>query len=256
MKSPASKEGMRDKLTCLIVDDEELARQIIREYLVPYPDIEILAECANGFEAVKIASEMRPDLIFLDIQMPKLNGFEVLELIGADTGVIFATAYDEYALRAFEVHAVDYLLKPFSAERFGAALEHARFHLKVGRGTPFSGLIAESRKQNMPLQRILIRDGSRVHVIPVEKIDYIEAQDDYVSIKSGGKEYLKQEVMTDLESLLDAGRFIRIHRSYILNIERLVKLELYAKDSHVAILTDGSKLPVSRSGYARLKPLL
>jgi two-component system LytT family response regulator len=256
MKNLTDKKGSKDNLTCIIVDDEDLARQIIREYLASYPDIEILAECANGFEAVKVASEVQPDLIFLDIQMPKLNGFEVLELIGADTGVIFATAFDEYALRAFEVHAVDYLLKPFSAERFSEALEHARFHLKVGRDTPLSGLIAESRKQNMPLQRILIRDGSRVHVIPVDKIDYIEAQDDYVAIKSGGKEYLKQEVMSDLESLLDAGRFIRVHRSYILNIERLVKLELYAKDSYVAILTDGSKLPVSRSGYARLKPLL
>ncbi len=256
MKNSMNEKEVQEKLSCIIVDDEELARDVIREYLAPYPDIEILAECSNGFEAVKAASETRPDLIFLDIQMPKLNGFEVLELIGAENGVIFTTAYDEYALRAFEVHAVDYLLKPFSAERFREALEHARFHLNVGRLTPLSTLVAESRKQHLPLQRVLIRDGSRVHVLPLEKIDYIEAQDDYVCFKSAGKEYLKQESMADIESLLDPGRFIRIHRSYILNIERLAKLELYAKDSHVAILTDGAQLPVSRSGYARLKPLL
>jgi two-component system, LytTR family, response regulator len=247
---------MRDKVSCIIVDDEELARSVIREYLCRYPDFEILAECANGFEAVKVVSETRPDLLFLDIQMPKLNGFEVLELIGTDAGVIFVTAYDEYALRAFEVHAVDYLLKPFSAERFDEALEHARLHLQAGRQASFTDLVAESRKQRKPLQRVLIRDGSRVHVLPVEKIDYIEAQDDYVCFRAGGKEYLKQELMADLETLLDSSRFIRIHRSYILNLERLAKLELYAKDSYVAILTDGAQLPVSRSGYARLKPLL
>lgn len=256
MKSSVNKEDATDHLTCIIVDDEELARSVVREYLSQYRDIEILAECANGFEAVKVVSETRPDLLSLDIQMPKLNGFEVLELIGTDIGVIFVTAYDEYALRAFDVHAVDYLLKPFSADRFAEALEHARFHLKAGRQAPFSDLIAESRKRHKPLQRVLIRDGSRVHVLPVEKIDYVEAQDDYVCFKAGGREYLKQEVMADLETLLDPTRFIRIHRSYILNIERLAKLELYAKDSHVAILTDGAQLPVSRSGYARLKPLL
>ncbi len=256
MKSRGSKTDPQERLSCIIVDDEELARQVIREYLTAHPDIEILAECSNGFEAVKAASETRPDLIFLDIQMPKLDGFEVLELIGAENGVIFTTAYDEYALRAFEVHAVDYLLKPFSAERFGEALEHARFHLHAGRATPLTTLATESRKRQLPMQRVLIRDGPRVHVLPLEKIDYIEAQDDYVCFKSGGKEYLKQESMGDLESLLDPSRFIRIHRSYILNIERLAKLELYTKDSYIAILTDGSKLPVSRSGYARLKPLL
>lgn len=256
MKSRVNKADEPEKLSCMIVDDEELARRVIREYLAAYPDIEILAECSNGFEAVKAANEARPDLIFLDIQMPKLDGFEVLELMGAENGVIFTTAYDEYALRAFEVHAVDYLLKPFSTERFGEALEHARFHLHAGRATPLSALVAESRKRQSPMQRVLIRDGSRVHVLPVEKIDYIEAQDDYICYKSGGKEYLKQGLMADLESVFDPSRFIRIHRSYILNIERLTKLELYSKDSHVAILTDGTQLPVSRTGYARLKPLL
>ena len=250
MKSPV------ERLSCIIVDDEELARSIVREYLDRHPDIEIVAECANGFEAVKAVNETRPDLLFLDIQMPRLNGFEVLELIGPDTGVIFVTAYDEYAVRAFEVHAMDYLLKPFSAERFDEALKHARQYLKSGRRAPMKNLIAESQKRRQPLQRVLIRDGSRVHVLPVEKIDYIQAQDDYVCYRCGGKDYLKQEAMTEVESLLDPGRFVRIHRSYILNIERISKLELLAKDSHVAVLADGTQLPVSRSGYSRLKEIM
>jgi two-component system LytT family response regulator len=244
------------RLSVVIVDDEELARGVLREYLAEYQDLEIVAECSNGFEAVKAISERKPDLLFLDIQMPKLNGFEVLELIEGNLAVVFVTAYDQYALRAFEVYAVDYLLKPFSAERLAAALARVRERLKHKEPAKYSELLAETKRRTKPLERVIVRDGSRVHVIPVGKIDYVEAQDDYVCFKSGGKNYLKQETLADLEELLDPERFIRIHRSYILNIERLVKLELYAKDSRVAILTDGTQLPVSRSGYARLKPLL
>jgi len=244
------------KLTAMIVDDEELARKILKEYLAAHPDVRIVAECANGYEAVKAVSETHPDLVFLDIQMPKLDGFEVLELIGQGPQVIFVTAYDQYALRAFEVHAVDYLLKPFSPERLAEALERARQGIRRGESQPVAALVAESRRREKPIERVLIRDGSKVHVIPVEKIDYIEAQDDYVNLKTGGKEYLKQETLSDLEALLDPGRFIRIHRSYLLNIDRLARIELYAKDSRIAILQDGTQLPVSRSGYARLKPLL
>ncbi len=245
-----------DRLKVAIVDDEDLARQLLREFISEYPDLEIVAECSNGFEAVKAVSEKKPDLLFLDIQMPKLDGFEVLELIDVDLAVVFVTAYDQYALRAFEVHALDYLLKPFSAARFAETLARVRERLMHKTSPKYSDLLAETKERNKPLERILVRDGSRVHVIPVDKIDYIEAQDDYVCLKSGGKDHLKQETLADLENLLDQERFIRIHRSYILNIERLVKLELYAKDSRVAILTDGTKLPVSRAGYARLKPLL
>jgi two-component system LytT family response regulator len=240
----------------VIVDDEELARSVLREYLADHPDIEVAAECANGFDAVKVVTELKPDILFLDIQMPKLNGFEVLELIEPGPAVVFVTAYDQYALRAFEVHAADYLLKPFSPERFAEALDHARERIRSGASVVLSKLVAESRERRKPLDRILVRDGTKIHVIPVEKLDYIEAQDDYVCLKSGGKEYLKQETLGELEALLDPGRFIRIHRSYILNIERLVRLELYAKDSRVAILTDGTRLQVSRAGYSRLKPLL
>jgi two-component system, LytTR family, response regulator len=246
----------REKLGCVIVDDEQPAREVLREYLSGFPEIEILAECSNGFEAVKTVTELKPDILFLDIQMPKLNGFEVLELIERNLAVIFITAYDEYALKAFEVHAVDYLLKPFSPERLAEAIGHACDKFRRKEPLPAAGLAASARIPEKKSERVLVRDGSRVHVIAVAKIDYVEAQDDYVCIKAGGKDYLKQQTLNELEALLDADRFIRIHRSYILNVERMVRLELYAKDSRVAILADGTKLPVSRSGYARLKPLL
>jgi two-component system, LytTR family, response regulator len=249
-------EGTGAKITAVIVDDEELARAVLREYLAEHPDIEIVAECSNGFEAVKRVSELSPDLLFLDIQMPKLNGFEVLELIGPGPAVVFVTAYDQYALRAFEVHAVDYLLKPFTPERLSEALDRTRQRMERKEASPVPDLVKQARASAKPMERILVKDGSRVHVIPLEKVDYIEAQDDYVGIKSGGKEYLKQDTMTELESLLPPERFIRIHRSYILNIDRLARLEPYAKDSRVAVLSDGTQLPVSRAGYARLKPLL
>ena len=244
------------RITAVIVDDEELARSVLREYLAAHPEVEIVAECSNGFEAVKAVSEFAPDLLFLDIQMPKLNGFEVLELIGQGPGIVFVTAYDQYALRAFEVHAVDYLLKPFTPERLSEALDRARQRMERNEASPVPELVKETRAAAKPIERVLVKDGARVHVIPVEKIDYIEAQDDYVGIRAGGKEYLKQDTMAEFESLLDPERFIRIHRSYILNIDRLMRLEPYAKDSRVAVLSDGTQLPVSRAGYARLKPLL
>ena len=233
----------------VIVDDEKLARSLLREFLQDHPDVEIVAECANGLEAVKAVTELKPDLIFLDIQMPKLDGFEVLDLVGREVNVIFVTAYDKYALRAFEVHAVDYLLKPFSKERLAEALARAR-------RVPVADLTAAVRPPGAKLERVLIRDGVQVHVIPVGKIDYVEAQDDYVSYRSEGKQYLKQQTLAEVEATLDTSRFVRIHRSYILNIDRLSKLELYAKDSHTAILRDGTRLPVSRTGYARLSNLL
>ena len=169
-----------DSLRVVIVDDEPLARAVVREYLGAHPGVEIVAECANGFEAVKAVSELSPDLMFLDVQMPKLSGFEVLELIGRDVPVVFTTAYDEYALSAFEVHAVDYLLKPFSAERFAEALSRARERLAAREALPVEALVVEHGAKQAPLERVLIRDGSKVHVLPVDKIDYVEAQDDYV----------------------------------------------------------------------------
>ncbi len=240
----------------VIVDDEPLARAVVREFAGQHAGVEVVAECANGFEAVKAVSELSPDLIFLDVQMPKLNGFEVLELLGRAVPVVFTTAYDQYALRAFEVHAVDYLLKPFSEERFGEALSRARARLLAREAMPVDALVADARARTGPLERVLIRDGSQVHVIPVERIDYVEAQDDYVCFKADGRDYLKDQTMGAVEGALDAARFVRIHRSYLLNIERIARVELYAKDSRIAILRDGRRLPVSRAGYARLSKLL
>ena len=244
LKAPVEK-----LLRAIIVDDEELARGFLREMLGLHADIEVVAECANGFEAVKSIAETRPDLLFLDVQMPKLDGFEVLELIDPGPVVIFVTAYDQYAMRAFDAHAVDYLLKPFSRERFETALERAR--LRLGEHSPRPDLAAARAPDERP-QRIVVKDGPRVHVIPIEKLDYVEAQDDYISLHSGGKSYLKQQPIASLEALLDPARFVRIHRSVIVNLERVARIEPYGKESRLAILADGARLPVSRAGYARL----
>jgi two-component system, LytTR family, response regulator len=243
-------------ITAVLVDDETLAREVLREHIASHPELVIVAECSNGFDAVKAITELKPDLVFLDIQMPKLNGFEVLELIDHDPSVIFVTAYDQYALKAFEVHAADYLMKPFSKDRFEEALAHAKKNLERGSSAAVEKVIASVQPNDQPMERILIREGSKVHVIPVEKIDYIEAQDDYVSVRTDGKSLLKQHRLADLEESLDPARFVRIHRKYILNVDRLARIELYAKDSRVAILKDGTKLQVSRAGYDKLKKLL
>jgi len=247
------------KIRAVIVDDEELARQVLREFLSAHSEIEIIGECANGFEAVKTVAETKPDLVFLDIQMPKLDGFEVLDLIGKDAAVVFVTAHDAYAIRAFEVHAIDYLLKPVAKERFEAALERAKERLsgKVPARAHGAGeLAAAARPPSEFLERIPVRDGTRVFIIPVAKLDYVEAQDDYVALASEGKKHLKQQTITQLEESLDPSRFLRIHRSYIVNLERVVKVEPFTKDSHVAVLTSGTQIPVSRAGYARLREFL
>lgn len=238
----------------MIVDDEELARGLLREMLKAHPEIEIAAECGNGFEAVKAIGESKPDLVFLDVQMPKLDGFEVLELIDPGPVVIFVTAYDQYAMRAFDAQAADYLLKPFSAERFERALERARG--RVGQaGETGAELAAAARGPERP-QRIVVRDGPRIHVIPIDRLDYVEAQDDYVALHAGGKSYLKQQPIAQVEAMLDPARFVRIHRSAIVNLERVARIEPYGKDSRVAILGDGTRLAVSRSGYARLLEIM
>lgn len=250
MNVPAKK-----RWRALVVDDEELARHIIRELLQPHSEIDIVGECANGFEAVKAFAEHKPDLIFLDVQMPKLTGFDVLELIGEDVSVIFVTAYDQYAMRAFEVHAVDYLLKPIGKERFEAALERAKSRL--GEKMPSAQKLADSARPSQQfLERVVVKDGTRVTLIPIGKLDYVEAQDDYVALASQGKKHLKQQTIVSLEACLDPKCFVRIHRSYIVNLERVVRIEPYGKDSRLAILSDGARLPVSRTGYMRLQSLL
>ena len=242
-------------MKALIVDDEDLARAVVREHLAAHPDVEVVAECANGFEAVKAAAQHQPDLVFLDIQMPKLDGFEVLELLEADgrrPAVVFVTAYDQHALRAFEAQAVDYLLKPFSKERFEAALAKAR--TLQGSRPPAAHLAAASR-QGKPLERIVVKDGPKVTVIPLDRMDWVQAQDDYVLLRTEGRNLLKQQTLASLEAQLDAGRFIRIHRSFILNLDRLVRVEQDAKEHREAVLRDGARLPVSRAGYQRLREL-
>jgi len=259
-RGPAGEKTRSGTIRAVIVDDEELARHLLREYLHQAGGVEVIAECANGFEAVKAISERKPDLVFLDVQMPKLDGFEVLELIDSSVAVIYVTAYDQYAMRAFDAHAVDYLLKPFSADRFKKALERARQRLgEPAPATPrisATELSAAARAPEQKLERIVVKDGAKVHIIPLEKLDYVEAQDDYVALRSEKKNYLKQQTISSVEAQLDPKKFVRIHRSYIVNLERIARIEPYTKDSRVAVLTDGTQLPVSRSGHARLKELL
>jgi two-component system LytT family response regulator len=247
-------------LRVMIVDDESPARSLLREYLAAEADVVVAGECTNGFEAVKAIAEHAPDLVLLDVQMPKLDGFEVLELLERPPAVVFVTAYDEYALKAFEVHAVDYVLKPVSRERLSEALAHARARLAGEGNAPVSlpavSLAASARAPGQFVERILVKDGAKVHVIPVQRLDWIEAQDDYAAIHAEGKMHLKPRPLAEVSAGLDPDRFVRIHRSYVLNIERLSRIEPLAKDSRVAILHDGRQLPVSRAGYARLKELL
>ena len=244
------------RLRIAIVDDEDLARAVVREYLAGMADVEIVAECGNGFEAVKAVSELQPDLLILDVQMPKLNGFEVLELVGRDVAVVFVTAYDQYAIRAFEVHAVDYLLKPFGADRLAAAIDRVRERLGRGETVPVRQLAADGQPAQGHTRRILVRDGPRVHVLPVEKIEYVQAQDDYICFRCEGKEYLKEQTLAEVEKTLDPAKFARIHRSFVLNLERLARVELDERENRVAILNDGRRLPISRSGFTRLSALL
>ncbi|CAN7454484.1 LytR/AlgR family response regulator transcription factor [Massilia sp. LjRoot122] len=238
----------------LIVDDEHLARALLREYLAGHADIEIVGECANGFEAVKAIGELDPELVFLDIQMPKLDGFEVVELAGAGPHYVFATAYDQFALKAFEVHAIDYLLKPFSRERLAQALDHARS--RRPQAPRLDAVVQEAAQRRGYLERVLIKEGARVHVVPSASIDYIEAQDDYVQVAAGGKAHLKNQRMSELEAQLDPQVFIRIHRSYIVNVGAIARIEPASKDNYCAVLKDGTKLPISRSGYQKVRDML
>lgn len=238
----------------ILVDDEHLARALLREYLREHPEVEIVAECANGFEAVKTIGELQPDLVFLDIQMPRLDGFEVVELAGARTRYVFVTAYDQFALKAFEVRALDYLLKPFSRERLAQALENVR--ARTVPAEQVEGVAHEAARRHGQLERILVRDGARVHVIPTAGIDWIEAQDDYVRISAGGVAHLKNGRMAELEQGLDPSGFLRVHRSYIVNVGAIARIEQPTKDSWCAVLRDGKRVPVSRSGYQKLREMM
>jgi two-component system LytT family response regulator len=244
-------------LRVLIVDDEEPARVLLRQYLAAHDDLLVAGECDNGFDAVRHLTQQEVDLVLLDVQMPRLDGFEVLELLERPPAVVFVTAYDEHALRAFEVHAVDYVLKPVGRDRLDKALARARERLREpAAASPPVRTLREAARPPGPLQRVIVKDGASVHVIPAARIDWIEAQDDYVAIHADKRTHLKNETLAEMERALDPARFVRIHRSYLLNVERLTRLEPGGNDTRVAVLADGRTLPVSRAGYARLKELI
>ncbi|UCH64973.1 MAG: LytTR family transcriptional regulator DNA-binding domain-containing protein [Ignavibacterium sp.] len=249
---------MSDKIRTIVIDDEKLAREITKGYLSKHPEIEIIAECSNGFDAIKKINEEKPDLIFLDIQMPKISGFEMLELLDDPPAIIFTTAYDQYAIKAFEVSAVDYLLKPFSEERFNDALEksYTRIKDKFQQNSTIKNIIDHHDEKIEFLERIVIKDGSKISIVPVESIKWIEAQDDYVMINSDQGRFLKKKTMKFFENHLDENMFIRIHRSYIINADFIQHLEQKGKESYQLILKNGRELPVSKTGLSKLKSTL
>ncbi|RAI99408.1 LytTR family two component transcriptional regulator [Chitinophaga skermanii] len=242
----------------VLIDDEPLARELVLEYLKVFPHVQVVQECNDGFEGLKAIQQHQPDLIFLDIQMPKINGFEMLELVEKMPAVIFATAFEEYALKAFEVHAVDYLLKPFSRERFEKAVQkwlQARPTVEDEKETQ---ALLETAAQQMPAQhnRIVVKINGKIKIIPLHDIQYLEAADDYVRVITSEGAFLKNKTMSFFEKMLDPTQFIRVHRSYILNVTQITRIDPYEKDAHIAILKNGEKVPVSKTGYPKLKEVL
>ena len=243
------------KIKTLIIDDEAPARQLLRTYLGLAKEVEVVGECADGFDGLKSIQESQPELVFLDIQMPKLNGFELLELLDEKPQIIFTTAYDEYAIKAFEQNAVDYLLKPFSEKRLLEAVERAKQRIHDGGDSAVSKMMEEGDSSGF-LRRIVVKTGHKIRIIPTNEILYLEAQDDYVMIYLDKEKHLKQKTMRYFESKLDPSEFIRIHRSYIVRISFVGSIELYEKDSYIIKLKDGNSLPVSKSGYNNLRSKL
>ncbi|MBS1599324.1 MAG: LytTR family transcriptional regulator DNA-binding domain-containing protein [Bacteroidetes bacterium] len=244
-------------MKAIIIDDEPLARVIVKEYLQNYPEIELVGECSDGFQGIKAIQQYQPDVIFLDIQMPKINGFEMLELIEDPPAVIFTTAFDEYAIKAFESHAIDYLLKPYSKERFDKAiqkwLEQANTAVSKTNTQELLETISQAPAQH---QRVVVKISGKIKIIPIEEIHFIEAADDYVKIHTKEGSLLKNKTMAHFEKILDQQHFVRTHRSYILNVQQITRIDPYEKDNHIAILKSGSKVPVSKTGYGKLKSVL
>lgn len=249
---------MNEKIKAIIIDDEKLAREITKKYLADHPDIYVSAECSNGFEGIKKINEEKPDLIFLDVQMPKISGFEMLELLEDPPVIIFTTAFDHYALQAFEVNAADYLLKPFSADRFSEAIEKAKVFLKdkSAQRSILNNLIEHTSEKNEFLERVVVKTGAQIFVIPVEDITWIEAQDDYVMIHCVSGKFLKQKTMKYFEEHLNPSDFVRIHRSFIVSIKEIEKIELLEKDSFHVRLKNKDSLPISKTGYSKLKEII
>jgi two-component system LytT family response regulator len=261
-------------IRAIIIDDEPLARMIVMEYLQSHPNITVLQECNDGFEGIKAIQQYHPDLIFLDIQMPKINGFEMLEVADNPPDVIFTTAFDEYAIRAFEAHAVDYLLKPFSKDRFDKAVRKWLDRYADHRAARTAGQDPSSRSpapdaastqealletaSSSPTQqqRIVVKTAGKIKIIPLEDIHYLEASDDYVKIHTHNGAFLKNRTMSYFEQVLDPNRFVRTHRSYIINVQQVTRIDPYEKDSHLCILSSGAQVPVSKAGYVKLKAVL
>lgn len=240
----------------VIIDDEPLARSIVREYLEKHPELEVMQECGDGFEGLKAIQQHQPDLIFLDIQMPKITGFEMLELIEQPPSVIFTTAFDEYAIKAFEAHAIDYLLKPFNQDRFDKAITKWKEQKASATDKSAIDLLESASQSPSQRQRIVVKNGSKIKIISVHDVQYLEAADDYVKIHTQEGYFLKNKTMSHFEQTLDEHQFVRSHRSYIVNVQHITRIDPYEKDNHVAILRSGAKVPVSRSGYGKLKEVL
>lgn len=240
----------------ILIDDEPLARSVVREYLSAWVDIEVVAECDDGFQGVKAIMQHQPDLIILDIQMPKINGFEMLELLDHKPDVIFATAFDEYALKAFEAHAVDYLLKPFTRERFDKAIQKWMDHQHSSTVRQRTQKLIEDVAQTAQHDRVVVKTGTKITIIPVDDIIYLEADDDYVNIHTAHASFLKNKTMSFFEQTLRPDQFVRVHRSYIIRIQEITRIDPYEKDSHLAILRSGAKIPVSKTGYSKLRQVL
>jgi len=243
-----------EKIRTLIIEDESPAREIIRHYLKELDYIEVIAECTDGFSGLKSITNIKPDLVFLDIQMPRLTGIEMLEVMTEKPAIIFTTAYDQFALKAFELNAVDYLLKPFPKRRFLDAVNKAVEKIRAGAENMEPGLLLAKKPESAaPVNRIVVRKGNAINLIPVEQVKYVEAQDDYVMIHHSSGKALKQQTMKFYEQNLPQKDFVRIHRSFIVRVQEINRIEPYEKDNHVAVLKSGEKLPVSRAGYKHLK---
>ena len=245
-------------INVILIDDEPLARSIVKEYLQSYAnDITIVAECNDGFEGVKAIAQHKPDLIFLDIQMPKINGFEMLELIEQPPAIIFTTAFDEYAIKAFEAHAIDYLLKPFNQDRFEKAIKKWREQKNNSTSEKQTKQLLDDVSLTAPQsERIVIKDGSKIKIIPIQDVHYLEAADDFVKVFTKEGYFLKNKTMSHFEQVLDPSQFVRSHRSYIINLQQITRIDPSEKDNHTAILRSGAKVPVSRTGYPKLKAIL
>jgi two-component system, LytTR family, response regulator len=240
----------------IIIDDEPLARSIVKECMQQHPLLQLMEECGNGFEGVKAIQQYNPDLIFLDVQMPKITGFEMLELLEHPPHIIFTTAFDEYAMQAFEANAIDYLLKPFTQERFDKAISKWKELMNTQHKPATEKLLEQVSKHPAHNERVVVKTGNKIKIIPLHEIQYLEAADDYVRIITQEGSFLKKSTMSYFENVLNTSQFIRTHRSYIINIQQLTRIDPYEKENHIALLKSGAKIPVSRSGYPKLKAML